>query len=99
MPGYTPINYYIFFEQNNQYLSNPSNIQIISQEQLNVDIFSSHRNSSIGKEQPQGWEHSLSVFAADVWKSEQNVGLANKLKDNIAHIYPSLSVYILSDAG
>ena len=60
----------------NLYLCYPSNIQIISQEQLNVGIFSSHGQSSHGQERPQGWEHPLNVFAANIWTSEQNVGLA-----------------------
>ena len=55
------------FKQNNLYLCYPSTIQIISQEQLNVDIFSSHGQSSPGQEQPEGWEHPLSVFAANIW--------------------------------
>ena len=41
-------------KQNNVYSSYPSNMQIISQKQLNVDIFSSHGQSSLGQEQPQG---------------------------------------------
>ena len=82
-------------KQNNLYLSYPSNIQIISQEQLYVDIFSSHGQSSLDQEEPQGWEYPLSVFAADIWTSEQNIGLANKLKSNIVHKYPSLSEYIV----
>ena len=28
----------------------------------------------------------FSVFAADIWTSEQNIGLANKLKSNNVHI-------------
>ena len=41
-------------KQNNLYLSYPSNMQIISQKQLNVDIFSGHGQSSLGQEQSQG---------------------------------------------
>ena len=82
-------------KQNNLYKSYPSNIQIISQEQLYVDIFSSHGQSSLDQEEPQGWEYPLSVFAADIWTSEQHIRLANQPKLNIAHKYPSLSKYIV----
>ena len=41
-------------KQNHLYLSCPSNMQTISQEQLNVDIFSGHEQSSLGQEQPKG---------------------------------------------
>ena len=70
-------------------------MQIIPQEQLYVDIFSSHEQSSLDQEEPQGWEFLLSVFAADIWTSEQNIGLANKLKSDIVHKYRSLSEYIV----
>ena len=53
-------------KQNSLYLSYPSNIQIISPEQLYVDISSSHGQSSLDQEEPQGWEYPLSVFAADI---------------------------------
>ena len=62
-------------------------MQNISQEQLNVDIFSGHEQSSLGQEQPKGWEHPLSVSAANIWTSGHNVRLLSKLKYNIAHKY------------
>ena len=68
-------------------------MQIISQKQLNVDIFSSHGQSSLGQEQPQGWEHPLSVFAANIWTSEHNIRLASIHKSNIAHEYLSFFEY------
>ena len=77
-------------KQNNLYLSYPSNMQIITQEQLNVDIFSSQ----------ESWSGAapvslLQIFAilANIWTSEHNVRLASKLKYNIAHKYPCLSEY------
>ena len=73
-------------KQNNLYLSYPSNMQIIPQKQLNVDIFS-------GQEQFQGWEHPLSVFAANIWTCDHNIWLASKHKSNIAHEYLSLFEY------
>ena len=84
-----------YLKQNNLYLSCPSNMQIISQEQLNVDIFSSHGQSSLGQEQRQGSEHPLSVFAGNIQTSNQNIGLVKRLKHNIAHKYLSLSEYIV----
>ena len=59
-------------------------MQNISQEQLNVDIFSSHGQSTLDQEEPQGWEHPLSVFAGNIRTSEQNVRLVGKSKPNIA---------------
>ena len=77
-------------KQNNLYTSYPSNMQIITQEQLNVDIFSSQ----------ESWPGAapvslLQIFAifANIWTSEYNVRLASKLKYNIAHKYPCLSEY------
>ena len=52
-------------------------------------------NLLLGQEQPQGWEHPLSVFAADIRTSEQNIRLANKPKPNIAAEYLSLAKYIV----
>ena len=43
-----------YLKQNNLFLSCLSNMQIISQEQLNVNIFSGHGQSFLGQEQPQG---------------------------------------------
>ena len=80
-----------FLKQNNLYLS--SSIKIISQKQLNVDIFSGHGQSSLGQEQSQGWQHPLSVFAANIWTSEHNIRLESKHKSNIAHEYLSLFEY------
>ena len=58
-------------KQNYLYLSWPSNIQIISKEQLYVDIFSSHGQSSLGQEQPQGWEYHLSDIRTKYWIGKQ----------------------------
>ena len=41
-------------KQNNLYLSYSSNMQTISQKQLNINIFTGHGKSSLGQEQPQG---------------------------------------------
>ena len=80
-------------KQNNLYLSYPSNMQIITQEQLNVDIFSSQESWSGAA--PVSLLQIFAIFAilANIWTSEHNVRLASKLKYNIAHKYPCLSEY------
>ena len=85
-----------YLKPNNLYLSFPSNMQIISQEQLNVDIFSSQESWSGAA--PVSLLQIFAIFAifailANIWTSEHNVRLASKLKYNIAHKYPCLSEY------
>ena len=86
-------------KQNNLYLRYSFSIQIISQEQLNVDIFSSHGQSSLGQEQPQEGEHLISVFVADIGICEQNVRPGNKPKPIIAHNIQVCSNILYSDVG
>ena len=72
-------------KQNNLYFSYPSNIQIISQEQLYVDIFSTHGQTSPDQEEPQCLCFRYLDIRTKYWISKQT---------QISK-YPSFSEYIV----
>ena len=99
MPWYIHINYYIFFETKQSIFmlsfKHPDYISGIAEFWYFLQWWTGTGQPSLGQEQAQGRKHSLSVFAANIRTSEHNVGLAKKLKHNIAHKYLSLSENIV----
>ena len=97
MPWYIHINYYIFSETKQSIFmlsfKHPDYISGIAEFWYFLQSWTGTGQPSLGQEQAQGWKHPLSVFAANIRTSEHNVGLAYKLKHNIAHKYLSLFEY------